>query len=245
MRTVKHFSPPQGPKIFCSANKSQQPCRQHAKREFRSVISPSEPQISLGGRGKKKIRHHQKRTRGDRWGKFKPAKEKGRKNSLAKVGATEGDTYPREIVFNEFYFLVRGNSLVNWQRKWDEDEDGRWLHSIIPKVSLKPWFNRLDLSRDFIRIFSRLMSNHCSLDAVLYRFDIAGSNLCSCGQGYHDIEHIVWSCEVHLVARTNLIDSLRARGKPPNVPVRDVLAVLDLDYMLEIYLFLKAIDLRL
>ncbi|XP_055597110.1 uncharacterized protein LOC129747107 [Uranotaenia lowii] len=54
-------------------------------------------------------------------------------DSLAKVGATEGDTYPREIVFNEFYFLVRGNSLVNWQRKWDEDEDGRWLHSIIPK----------------------------------------------------------------------------------------------------------------
>ncbi|XP_055589972.1 uncharacterized protein LOC129742155 [Uranotaenia lowii] len=55
-------------------------------------------------------------------------------DSLAKVGATEGDTYPREIVFNEFYFLVRGNSLVNWQRKWDEDEDGRWLHSIIPKT---------------------------------------------------------------------------------------------------------------
>ncbi|XP_055592582.1 uncharacterized protein LOC129744196 isoform X2 [Uranotaenia lowii] len=55
-------------------------------------------------------------------------------DSLAKVGATEGDTYPREIVFNEFYFLVRGNSLVNWQRKWDEDEDGRWLHSIIPKL---------------------------------------------------------------------------------------------------------------
>ncbi|XP_055612070.1 uncharacterized protein LOC129758577 [Uranotaenia lowii] len=135
----------------------------------------------------------------------------------------EGDTYQREIAFNEFYFLVRRNSLVNWQRKWDEDELGRWLHSIIPRVSLKPWFNRLDLSRDFIRIFSRLMSNHYSLDAVLYRLNIASSNLCSCGQGYHDIEHIVWSCEVHLVARTNFIDSLRARGKPPYVPVRDVL----------------------
>ncbi|XP_055600103.1 uncharacterized protein LOC129749201 isoform X1 [Uranotaenia lowii] len=144
-------------------------------------------------------------------------------DSLAKVGAMEGDTYQREIAFNEFYFLVRRNSLVNWQRKWDEDELGRWLHSIIPRVSLKPWFNRLDLSRDFIRIFSRLMSNHYSLDAVLYRLNIASSNLCSCGQGYHDIEHIVWSCEVHLVARTNFIDSLRARGKPPYVPVRDVL----------------------
>ncbi|XP_055610929.1 uncharacterized protein LOC129757670 isoform X2 [Uranotaenia lowii] len=54
-------------------------------------------------------------------------------DSLAKVGAMEGDTYQREIAFNEFYFLVRRNSLVNWQRKWDEDELGRWLHSIIPR----------------------------------------------------------------------------------------------------------------
>jgi hypothetical protein len=79
---------------------------------------------------------------------------------------------------------------------------------------------------------------------MLYPVNLAGSNVCSCGQGYHDIEHVVWSCAVHLVARANLEDSLRARGKQPNVPVRDVLARLDLVYMKELYLFFKAIDLR-
>ncbi|XP_055631931.1 uncharacterized protein LOC129771858 [Toxorhynchites rutilus septentrionalis] len=167
-----------------------------------------------------------------------------RADSLAKVGAIEGDIYQRQIAFNEFYSLVRKNTIANWQRKWNEDELGRWFHSIIPKVSLKPWFKSLDLSRDFIRTFSRLMSNHCSLDALLFRFNLASSNLCVCGQGYHDIEHIVWSCEVYLIARSNLKNSLRARGRQPNVPVRDVLARLDLDYMSHIYVFLKSIDLR-
>ncbi|XP_055596823.1 uncharacterized protein LOC129746912 isoform X2 [Uranotaenia lowii] len=60
-------------------------------------------------------------------------------DSLAKVGAMEGDTYQREIVFSEFYYLARRNSLVNWQRKWDEDEQGRWFHSIIPKQSMWLW----------------------------------------------------------------------------------------------------------
>ncbi|XP_055630880.1 uncharacterized protein LOC129771355 isoform X1 [Toxorhynchites rutilus septentrionalis] len=165
-----------------------------------------------------------------------------RADSLAKVGAIEGDIYQRQIAFNEFYSLVRKNTIANWQRKWDEDELGRWFHSIIPQVSLNPWFKSLELSRDFIRTFSRLIS--CSLDALLFRFNLASNNLCVCGQGYRDIEHVVWSCEVYLVARSNLENSLRARGRQPNVPVRDVLARLDLDYMSHIYVFLKAIDLR-
>ncbi|XP_055586989.1 uncharacterized protein LOC129739532 [Uranotaenia lowii] len=62
-----------------------------------------------------------------------------RADSLAKVGAMEGNIYQREIVFNEFYFLARRNSLVNWQRRWDEDELGRWFHSIIPKQFMRMW----------------------------------------------------------------------------------------------------------
>ena len=49
--------------------------------------------------------------------------------------------------------------------------------------------------------------------------------------------HVVWSCAEYRVARSLLVDSLRARGRPPNVPVRDVLGRLDVEYMGAIYEF--------
>jgi hypothetical protein len=160
------------------------------------------------------------------------------------VGALEGNIYQRQIAFNEFYSLVRQNAHTNWQHKWNEDELGRWLYSIIPKVSLNPWFKGCNLSRDFICTISRIMANHSYLGAMLFRVKLADTNICICGHGYHDIEHVVWSCEELTLARANLIDSLRAQGKQPNVPVRDILARLDLVYLKEIYVFLKSADIR-
>ena len=163
-------------------------------------------------------------------------------DSLAKEGALNGEIYERPIAFNEFFSEVRRRTLVNWQDSWNRDDLGRWLHSIIPKVSTNPWFKGLDVGRDFIPVMSRLMSNHYTLDAHLHRVGLAATNPCVCGDGYHDIEHIVWSCAEYRGPRSQLIDSLRARGKQPNVPVRDVLGRLDLQYMSVIYVFLKNIN---
>jgi len=171
-----------------------------------------------------------------------PGNEKA--DELAKVGAVEGTLYDRVITFNEFFTIARQQALVNWQHTWDTGDLGRWLHSIIPKVSTKPWFRGLDISRDFIRVMSRLMSNHYGLNAHLFRIGLAEDNKCACGAGYHDIEHIVWSCKEYLPSRAQLYDSLRARGKQPGVPVRDVLANLDVPYLLCLYTFLKSADVR-
>ena len=89
------------------------------------------------------------------------------------------------------------------------------LYSIIPKVSTNPWFKGLDVGRDFIRVMSRLMSNHYTLDAHLFHVGLAASNHCVCGDGYHDIEHVVWSCSEYRGPWSQCIDSLRAREKPP------------------------------
>ena len=125
---------------------------------------------------------------------------------------------------------------------WTNGDLGRWMHSIIPKVSTKPWFKGMNVGRDFIRVMSRIMSNHYTLNAHLHRIKLVDSNHCVCGEGYHDIEHVVWSCAENRVARSLLVDSLRARGRPPNVPVRDVLGRLDAEYMFAIYEFLKNIQ---
>ncbi|XP_055544311.1 uncharacterized protein LOC129729621 isoform X2 [Wyeomyia smithii] len=146
-----------------------------------------------------------------------------RADSLAKVGSINGDIYERPIAYNEFFGISRQKTLLSWQASWDKGELGRWLHSIIPLVSTKPWFGRLDVGRDFIRVMSRLMSNHYGLDAHLSRIGLTNSSLCVCGQGYHDIEHVVWVCTEYCGARSQLLDSLRARGIQSNVPVRDIL----------------------
>ena len=95
------------------------------------------------------------------------------------------------------------------------------------------------MGRDFIRVMSRIMSNHYTLNAHLRRIGLVDNNHCVCGEGYHDIEHIVWSCAEFRDARSLLIDSLRARGRSPNIPIRDILAHLDVEYMFAIHQFLK------
>ena len=170
-----------------------------------------------------------------------PGNEKA--DTLAKVGTVSHDTYERTITYHDFLRIPRQEALSDWQSKWDKGELGRWLHTIIPKVSTKSWFHRLNLSRDFIRVISRLMSNHYRLDAHSFRIGLAATNVCVCGDGYHDIDHVVWSCERYTFPRSQLIDTLRARRRLPKVPIRDILGKLDLEYLFPIYRFLKASDL--
>ena len=163
-------------------------------------------------------------------------------DSLAKRGATEGTVYEREIAFSEYFAISRHISLSSWQYSWSNRDLGRWLHSIIPRVSTKAWFKGLDLNRGVISMMSRLMSNHNRLNAHLYRINIAASSLCGCAEGYHDIEHLVWSCAEHSLSRSRFVDNLRTRGKQIGVPVRDILASRDAEYMLLLYKYIRSMD---
>ncbi|XP_058813149.1 uncharacterized protein LOC131677379 [Topomyia yanbarensis] len=66
-------------------------------------------------------------------------------DNLAKIGALDGEIYERPIAYNEFYSASRQRTLASWQTSWDNGDMGRWLHSIIPKVSTKAWFKGLDM----------------------------------------------------------------------------------------------------
>jgi ribonuclease HI len=171
-----------------------------------------------------------------------PGNEKA--DSLAKVGAQEGEVFDRRISPDEFYRLVRQSTLSSWQNDWDTDDLGRWLHSIIPNVCARSWFKGLDVSRDFIRVMSRLMSNHYSLNTHLHRINLVENNVCRCGNGYDDIDHAVWHCSDNYAAREHLLNTLEAQGRQPYVPVRDVLATRDLCYMQLIYVFLQMSDVK-
>ena len=90
---------------------------------------------------------------------------------------------------------------------------------------------------------SRLMSNHYRLDAHSCRIGLSATNVCVCGDGYHDIDHVVWACEGYSSSRSALLDTLRARGRLPNVPIREILGNLDLESLYPVYRFPKDSDL--
>ena len=102
----------------------------------------------------------------------------------------------------------------------------------------------MDLKRDIICMMSRLMSNHYKLDAHLFRINLASSNVCGCAEGYHDIEHLVWSCAEHSLSRSRFVEILRTRGKH-RLPVRDILAGQDPEYMLLLYKFVRSMDVKI
>uniref|UniRef100_A0A1Q3G4W4 Putative i-11 aae n=1 Tax=Culex tarsalis TaxID=7177 RepID=A0A1Q3G4W4_CULTA len=157
---------------------------------------------------------------------------------LAKKGAACDNIFERPISLQECYGFPRHRALRIWQTQWNNDTKGRWTCSIRPKVSRKAWFKGMDLTRGFIRTMSRLMSNHYSSKAQLYRINMSDTNLCDCGQGYQDIDHLVWACPDLHDHRTKLKDTLRARGRPPEIPIRDALSFMDLDTLYSIYQFI-------
>lgn len=86
------------------------------------------------------------------------------------------------------------------------------------------------------------MSNHYRSKAHLKRIGLSDTNHCDCGEGFEDIEHVVWVCSKYEVKRQELIDSLPVLWKPPNATVHDALFSRNPNFLNPIYKFLKAID---
>jgi hypothetical protein len=62
----------------------------------------------------------------------------------------------------DFQGLARFVLLTEWQRKRDAADTGRFAHSILPKVSLRPWFDGQGEQRKFFSTVLRIMSGQCT-----------------------------------------------------------------------------------
>jgi hypothetical protein len=72
----------------------------------------------------------------------------------------------------DFESLARPVLLGEWQKRWDLTDTGRFAHSILPSVSLRPWFEGQKEERSFVTFVSRIMSDHSSVRSHLDRFGI-------------------------------------------------------------------------
>jgi hypothetical protein len=55
--------------------------------------------------------------------------------------ALNGAVFKRPLPLVDFQGLVKSVLLIEWQGKWDAADTGRFAHSVLPKVSFRPWFD--------------------------------------------------------------------------------------------------------
>ncbi|GBO26184.1 hypothetical protein AVEN_82706-1 [Araneus ventricosus] len=104
---------------------------------------------------------------------------------LAKKATHEGiPTYipaPR----NRIKSLLQKESIISWQREWDNGETGRSVYNVLPKAKTTP--------TPWQRPEIMFVTGHCSFTTYLKRFNIRNSDSCGCGNLENPL-HYATSC---------------------------------------------------
>jgi hypothetical protein len=93
-------------------------------------------------------------------------------DEVPRYASLNGSIFDRPPSPCDFQSLARPVLLREWQRKWDLADHGRFAHSILPRVSLRPWFE--GQKERFVTSVSRLMSRHSSVRSHVH----GRSNVC-------------------------------------------------------------------
>jgi hypothetical protein len=86
--------------------------------------------------------------------------------------ALNGAVFDRPLLPVDFQGLARSVLLREWQGKWNSADTGRYGHSILQKVSLRPWFEGQREDRKLVSTMSKIMSGHCTVRSHLSIFRI-------------------------------------------------------------------------
>jgi ribonuclease HI len=82
--------------------------------------------------------------------------------------------------------LTREDSLKVWQNQWDNTEDGRATHALIPKIRRERYSDS--------HAVNRWVSGHISTKDYLYRFNLDDSPLCETCDTHDSITHRLLQC---------------------------------------------------
>jgi hypothetical protein len=85
----------------------------------------------------------------------------------ARYASLNGSIFDRLLSPCDFQSLARPVLLKEWQKKWDLADTGRFAHSILPKISLRPWFKVQKEEMSFVTCVSRIVSGHISVRSHL------------------------------------------------------------------------------
>ena len=98
--------------------------------------------------------------------------------------------------------LVRVESMTKWQQEWNNAENGRWTHRLIPNVA--SWVNRKHGEINFH--LTQFLSGHGCFRKYLHRCGHAASPFCpECENVDETPEHVVFECPRFVLERNEMI----------------------------------------
>jgi hypothetical protein len=143
---------------------------------------------------------------------------------LIRQAVESGTVHEQMMVPNDHKILAREAMAKQWQHVWTGDT-GRFMHSIRPVVSVKPWFDGQTEERSFVTTISRVISGHCSIRAHLERFKIVGDPICVCMMNYETVDHIILECSRFEDESRQLLLGIAAVNIKEGTPIRDLCAL--------------------
>ena len=134
-------------------------------------------------------------------------------NEIADVKAREvaRDIYAGRITVSNDISVCDGYKMAahllqkSWQRKWNEEDTGRFTYSLIPDVSTKVIFPR---ERNIGVSYCRMLLHDMLLNDDGYRSGTAETRMCSCGKDNETVEHFLLQCSNHNTERSVMFDTL-------------------------------------
>lgn len=96
------------------------------------------------------------------------------------------------------------------------EEEGRYKgkHYFInyyKRSRKKRWFHKIRADRYFCTFINKIRANYYNLNVSLARKDFIQSGQCLCGYELEDIDHVIWDCPNHEIARTKMTEEMNKR----------------------------------
>ena len=125
------------------------------------------------------------------------------------------------LSFTEIKKEIRNDTIANWQRQWDRNEQSSLLCNIKPNVSLSSIHSSLISNVD--KRFNRLTTGHSNLKEQRWRMSMPDTNspACSCGEDSGTVEHFLLFCPKFSKQRKTMINSIIKSYNEADIPPAD------------------------
>lgn len=101
--------------------------------------------------------------------------------------------------------VAREKTILDWNGEFLASSNALWTKRFFPTILKRLKYKHF--STDFK--LTQVLTGHGSFNSYLFRFNLATSGLCACGDADEDVEHFLLHCKLHERARSTLIADLK------------------------------------
>lgn len=105
----------------------------------------------------------------------------------------------------------RAHQRLAWSYFTGDQQGQRYFERVSFKT-VRPWFWKMDMPRGYIRLITRLRSEHFCVGAVFQRMNWNVSPICRCGADISFLSHYIEDCELFSHGRQDFLDFLNANA---------------------------------